>query len=56
MEQVSGYCGKCGAPYTTPQVWHGIIAPTPTPSCVCWNTPSYTTTTDTTTPNFKRGL
>lgn len=33
-------CGKCGAPYSLPSVWHGIIPPTPQPSCNCWNLPT----------------
>jgi hypothetical protein len=45
---IAGHCGKCGAPYSLPDVWHGINPPTPTPSCVCWNLPRTTTTTSTT--------
>jgi hypothetical protein len=43
---IAGHCGKCGAPYTLPDVWHGTCDPTPTPSCGCWNRPTtYTGTT-----------
>jgi len=36
---IAGHCGKCGAPYTVPSIWHGVTAPPKTPSCSCWNTP-----------------
>lgn len=37
MQEMSGHCGKCGAPYYMPWIWHGIIPPTPQPTCNCWN-------------------
>lgn len=46
MEQTTGYCGKCGAPYTQESPWWGIMAPTVNPSCACWNTPKMVTVTD----------
>ena len=52
MEQIAGHCGKCGAPYTAPGIWHGIIPPPMTPSCACWNIPQTITTTGTNTTNF----
>jgi hypothetical protein len=39
-----GCCGKCGAPYFVSSVWHGIMAPTPQPTCQCWNLPVTVTT------------
>ena len=47
MQTAAGHCGKCGAPYYVPTVWHSILPPTPTPSCCCWNTAPITTTTAT---------
>jgi hypothetical protein len=45
MYQKAGHCPKCGASYYVPSMWNGIIPPTPTPSCGCWNTvKTYTTT------------
>ncbi len=45
MNPIAGHCGKCGAPYTTPTIWHGITPPPMAPSCMCWNTPqTYTST------------
>ena len=46
MQQVTGHCGKCGAPYmqeTGP--WHGIVPPPITPTCQCWNVATPVTTT-----------
>lgn len=37
MNIIAGHCGKCGAPYTSPLVWHGITPPPMTPTCACWN-------------------
>ena len=44
---IAGHCGKCGAPYTVPTIWHGITPPPMTPSCRCWNSGETTTTTGT---------
>jgi hypothetical protein len=41
---IGGHCGKCGAPYYLPGVWHGIVPPTPMPTCACWNVPQTVTT------------
>lgn len=38
MNNYAGSCGKCGAPYSLPNVWHGITPPPPQPTCKCWNT------------------
>lgn len=46
MNTVAGHCGKCGAPYYVPTVWHGITPPPATPSCMCWNQGKTYTTTD----------
>ena len=47
--QIGGHCGKCGAPYYLPTVWHSILPPSPQPSCNCWNVAkTYTTTTGST--------
>jgi len=46
MNTIAGHCGKCGAPYYVPTVWHGVTPPTPTPTCACWNLPKVVTTTD----------
>ena len=46
MQQVTGHCGKCGAPYmqeTGP--WFGVLPPPIVPSCQCWNTGKVVTTT-----------
>jgi len=48
MNSIAGHCGKCGAPYFCPVMWHGIVPPTPTPMCACWNVPETETTTTTT--------
>ena len=53
-QQIGGHCGKCGAPYYVPSVWHGIVPPTPTPTCNCWNTTKVVTTTFT-APTQTRG-
>lgn len=36
MEQIAGHCGKCGAPYFMQTFFHGIVPPTPRPTCACW--------------------
>ncbi len=45
MQGITGNCGKCGAPYSQPTIWHGIGTPPITPSCNCWNMPQVITTT-----------
>ena len=42
---VAGHCGKCGAPYYSPDVWHGTGPVPMQPSCGCWNLPQTITTT-----------
>lgn len=32
-----GNCKKCGAPYYSSTVWHGITPPPLAPSCNCWH-------------------
>jgi len=29
MKDISGNCGKCGAPYYTATIWHGTITRKP---------------------------
>ena len=42
---VGGHCGKCGAPFYVPTIWHGVIPPPPQPTCGCWNQGTTITTT-----------
>ena|ERR1051325_3757384 len=42
--QIAGHCEKCGAPYSTPIIWHGTTPPPLTPTCGCWGTSSGTIT------------
>ena len=44
---IAGHCGKCGAPYFLPTVWHGITPPSPSPSCSCWSSPTVVLTNNT---------
>ena len=41
---IGGHCGKCGAPFYVPTIWHGITPPPPQPTCGCWNTGNVVTT------------
>lgn len=50
--QIDGHCGYCGAPYNYPTMWHGILPPTPQPSCNCLNIERTYTTTYTFVTNF----
>lgn len=45
-DQMAGCCSKCGAPYSVPSVWHGILPPSIRPTCSCWNVLKETTDTD----------
>jgi hypothetical protein len=49
---VAGHCGKCGAPYYAPSVWHGVLPPAPQPTCACWNLPRIRTATIAGTDDF----
>lgn len=39
MQQVTGHCGKCGAPYYSESPWWGVTPPPVNPTCMCWNLP-----------------
>lgn len=44
---IGGHCGKCGAPYTYPEVWFGVVPPQPQPTCACRNMSQVTTSAST---------
>lgn len=50
---IAGHCGKCGAPYYLPSIWHGVIPPAPTPTCACWNLPQTYSATNICTCGFE---